>query len=155
MSIRFTTRSHYKLRTRSAFISCARSRSAELSTLVSAFFLRTAAHSAAETALQSESRLAISTFTFSSDALYDQQCFQRFRFIKSDIHRIIHRLQWASSMNSTRRCRQCTNSIEAFCMLTRRHGTSYKWCYLEQEFGRGSSALNEIFYHTVELLLEK
>lgn len=87
---------------------------------------------------------------FSLERLDDKQCLLRFRFLKRDIYRELDLWMWPVTRDVTKRRRYRTNSVESFCILTRRLATVSRWSDLEVEFGRHAAALSEIFYETLE-----
>jgi hypothetical protein len=81
------------------------------------------------------------------------------RFRRSDVAYIADLISWENALDDHGRMRTAhrryrVDPIEATAILVRRLSMSSRWADV-QDFGKHSSALTEIFYHTLELFYEK
>lgn len=131
-------------------LALARCRYVDCSLSLSAFFLTEMNKEHIDLSLHQERRMKIFSVSFNLESLDDYECLRRYRFMKKDICRVITKLGWRNEIFVTSRRGYQSSAAEAFCVLTRRLSTPCRWRDLEEEFGRSSSALCEIFYETLE-----
>ena len=95
---------------------------------------------------------SITSITFSIDQLSDEECYRQHRFKKNDVRRIEVLLEWGGLIGRNKyRC----DSVNATCIILRCLAYPCRWKDLEIVFGMHSSALSEVFYQSLSLLIEK
>ena len=114
------------------------------------FFLNEVQKEYSDQMLKHERRSSIFDSRFELGKLDDFECLRRFRFLKSDVRKIVSLLKWDDDefLNARRGYR--ASGVEAFCIISRRLSTPCIWRDMEYEFGRSASVLCEIFYESIE-----
>lgn len=112
------------------------------------------AQSNIENLLIRSNRISISSFTFNFNKFSDYDCLSYFRFRKEDISRVMNATAWPTEKTLTSRNRYAVNPVLSTCILLRRLASPARWRDLEEMFGKHASQLSEIFWESVEHLLD-
>lgn len=105
-----------------------------------------------ELRLTTQRRMDVSMACFNLNAYGKADALSLFRFEPADIGKLADALA-VREASSRRRYR--VSPEEALCVVLRRLSSPCRWRDLELLFGRSSSALSEIFFETVEDLIER
>ena len=105
-----------------------------------------------EVALLLERSRRIRGITFNLNAFSSEQALSLFRFRPKHIGRLATLLQVDTSFPVSR---HSVDRVECLCIVLRRLSSPSRWSDLEELFGRSGSALSQIFYATIELLVVK
>jgi hypothetical protein len=98
--------------------------------------------------------------SFNINSLSDDECLIKFRFMRKDVVFISELIPWDKGLEEhgrlrTARRRYRIDPMEANDILLQRLSTVSRWVDLQEEFGKHSACLSEIFYHTLELFHSK
>ena len=99
-------------------------------------------------------RISITEFAFNFNSLSNYECLINFRFCKDDICNVAKALNWPSNVTRTSRNGYGTNPLLATCIVLRRFAGPCRWIDLEEQFGKHSSQLSEIFWESLERFIE-
>jgi hypothetical protein len=110
--------------------------------------------------LQNAARCRVWASAFNINALSDRECLTRYRFKRQDVGFISDLIPWETSLDPqgkmrTMRRRYRVDPVEATAIFLRRLATPSRWVDLQQEFGKHTAALSELFYHALELFYTK
>jgi hypothetical protein len=110
--------------------------------------------------LQNMARCRVLTSSFNINSLSDEECLIKFRFMRKDVGFISELIPWDQCLDGygrmrTARRRYRIDPMEATAIFLRRLSTVARWVDVQEEFGKHTACLTEIFYHTLELFHSK
>eukprot|EP00171_Calliarthron_tuberculosum_P001768 IDg1768t1 len=100
-------------------------------------------------------RISASQFTFNFNGLSNFDCLFLFRFEKDHIKNLLTLNGWPSSKTRTMRNRYACDAMLSTCVMLRRLASPCRWKELEILFGKHASQLSEIFWESIEHLIEE
>ena len=97
-------------------------------------------------------RIHTSQLSFNFNSFSNSDCVFYFRFNKNDVIRMLQAMAWPAEQTCTTRNRYAVSPILSTCIVLRRLCTPSRW--KELLFGKHGSQLSEIFWESIEHLLE-
>jgi hypothetical protein len=106
--------------------------------------------------LRNAARCRVWVSAFNINALSNREYLTRYRFKRQDVGFVSDLIPWETSLDPqgkmrTMRRRYLVDPVEATAIFLRRLATPSCWVDLQQEFGKHTAALSELFYHALEL----
>ena len=96
------------------------------------------------------SRISLTEFSFNFNGYGDHECMLHFRFIRSDVIRLMAAVAWPVEKTCTSRNRYRTTPILATCIVLWRLACPARWVDLELMFGERRPHLSEIYWEERE-----
>lgn len=105
-----------------------------------------------EVALSLARSRRVTAVRFNINSFSSSEALSLFRFLPSDIGRLVDLLHVGDAVSLTR---YAITPVECLCIVLRRLASPARWFDLEELFGRSSSALCSIFFSTVGMILDR